>query len=87
MDIHGKIREVLSETVREERDSGHRSLSEEDFLRALQRRGIIDDVMRDLHFTKVSLHFAGLLDLNLYVHLLKVGNNYLTFLCLGRKQM
>uniref|UniRef100_A0A3P8SCM4 Centrosomal protein of 76 kDa n=1 Tax=Amphiprion percula TaxID=161767 RepID=A0A3P8SCM4_AMPPE len=54
MDIHGKIREVLAETVRDDKDSAHRSLSETDFLHALQRRGIIDDVMKDLHFTQVT---------------------------------
>ncbi|XP_064803065.1 centrosomal protein of 76 kDa isoform X3 [Oncorhynchus masou masou] len=52
MNIHGKIRDVLAETVREDLDPGHSSLSEEDFLRALQRRGIVDDVMKDLHFSK-----------------------------------
>lgn len=59
MDIHGKIREVLAETVRDDQGPSHRSLSEADFLRALQRRGIVDDVMKDLHFTQVSQHFAG----------------------------
>ncbi|KAG7470096.1 hypothetical protein MATL_G00135690 [Megalops atlanticus] len=52
MDIHGKIRDVLAETVKEELGPGHRPLSEEDFIRALQRRGIVDDVMRDLHFAQ-----------------------------------
>uniref|UniRef100_A0A3Q2ZD87 Centrosomal protein of 76 kDa n=1 Tax=Kryptolebias marmoratus TaxID=37003 RepID=A0A3Q2ZD87_KRYMA len=63
MDIHGKIREVLAETVREDEGSGHRSLTEADFLHALQRRGIIDDVMKNLHFTQVPLHFADVSDL------------------------
>lgn len=58
MDIHGKIREVLSETVRDDQDQAHRPLSEVDFLSALQRRGIIDDVMKELHFTQVGQHFA-----------------------------
>eukprot|EP00064_Thunnus_orientalis_P000978 superscaffoldBa00000059_g979 len=52
MDIHGKIREVLAETVREDQGPAPRALSEADFLHALQRRGIIDDVMKDLHFTQ-----------------------------------
>ncbi|XP_030605812.1 centrosomal protein of 76 kDa [Archocentrus centrarchus] len=52
MDIHGKIREVLAETVRDDQSSARRSLSEADFLRALQRRGIIDDMMKELHFTQ-----------------------------------
>ncbi|XP_076592401.1 centrosomal protein of 76 kDa isoform X2 [Chaetodon auriga] len=52
MNIHGKIQEVLAETVRNDQGPAHRSLSEADFLRALQRRGIIDDVMKDLHFTQ-----------------------------------
>ncbi|KAL0963299.1 hypothetical protein UPYG_G00304330 [Umbra pygmaea] len=50
INIHGKIRDVLAETVREDLDIGQTSLSERDFLRALQRRGIVDDVMKDLHF-------------------------------------
>ncbi|KAI1894100.1 hypothetical protein AGOR_G00112350 [Albula goreensis] len=50
INIHGKIRDVLAETVREELD--HRPLSEEDFMRALQRRGIVDEVMRDLQFSQ-----------------------------------
>ncbi|XP_034554580.1 centrosomal protein of 76 kDa [Notolabrus celidotus] len=51
MDIHGKIREVLAETVKDDQGPTHRPLSEADFLNALQRRGIIDDVMKDLHFS------------------------------------
>lgn len=58
MDIHGKIREVLSETLRDDQDQVHRPLSEMDFLSALQRRGIIDDVMKELRFTQVGQHFA-----------------------------
>ncbi|CAL8247909.1 unnamed protein product [Lota lota] len=52
MDIHGKIREVLSETVKDDLGSGPHTFSEGDFLQALQRRGIIDDVMRDLQFSQ-----------------------------------
>nr|XP_005996579.2 PREDICTED: centrosomal protein of 76 kDa isoform X1 [Latimeria chalumnae] len=51
MDVHGKIREVLAESVREELGAGHQHLSEEHLMRALRRRGIIDDVMRELSFT------------------------------------
>lgn len=59
MDIHGKIREVLAETLRDDQGPSHRPLSEADFLCALRRRGIIDDVMKDLHFTQVSQHLAA----------------------------
>ncbi|XP_068591729.1 centrosomal protein of 76 kDa [Cebidichthys violaceus] len=52
MDIHGRIREALAETVRDVQGPAHRPLSETDFLHALQRRGIIEDVMKDLHFTQ-----------------------------------
>nr|XP_040020185.1 centrosomal protein of 76 kDa isoform X2 [Gasterosteus aculeatus aculeatus] len=52
MDIHGKIREVLAATVREEQGPAGRPLSETDFLQALQRRGIIEDVMKGLHLTQ-----------------------------------
>ncbi|XP_077064363.1 centrosomal protein of 76 kDa [Siphateles boraxobius] len=55
MDIHGKIRDVLAETVRGDGHHAQRSLSEEDFIHALQRRGIVDDVMKDLHFTNVDV--------------------------------
>uniref|UniRef100_A0A8C7YYD1 Centrosomal protein of 76 kDa n=1 Tax=Oryzias sinensis TaxID=183150 RepID=A0A8C7YYD1_9TELE len=50
INIHGKIQEVLAETARVDPGSGR--LSEEDFRRALQRRGIIDDVMKDLRFSQ-----------------------------------
>ncbi|XP_055083583.1 centrosomal protein of 76 kDa isoform X2 [Periophthalmus magnuspinnatus] len=52
INIHGKIREVLAETVREDSGITNQPLSEKDFLHALQRRGIIDSVMKDLHFTQ-----------------------------------
>lgn len=54
MDIHGKIREVLADTVRDGQRSASQSVSEADFLRALQSRGIIDDVMKDLSFPQVD---------------------------------
>lgn len=60
MDIHGKIREVLAETVSDVQGPSHRPLSEADFLRALQRRGIVDDVMKDLHFSQVSQNFVDI---------------------------
>uniref|UniRef100_A0AAY4DDE2 Centrosomal protein of 76 kDa n=1 Tax=Denticeps clupeoides TaxID=299321 RepID=A0AAY4DDE2_9TELE len=53
MDIHGRIRDVLAETVRSEQDPGQRHLTEGDFIRALQQRGIVDDVMKDLRFANV----------------------------------
>uniref|UniRef100_A0A672H546 Centrosomal protein of 76 kDa n=1 Tax=Salarias fasciatus TaxID=181472 RepID=A0A672H546_SALFA len=52
MDIHGKIRDVLAESVRDDPGPAQRALSETDFLHTLHRRGIIDDVMKDLHFTQ-----------------------------------
>uniref|UniRef100_A0A1A8J0Y6 Centrosomal protein of 76 kDa n=1 Tax=Nothobranchius kuhntae TaxID=321403 RepID=A0A1A8J0Y6_NOTKU len=61
MDIHGKIRELIAETLGEDQVSGHRSLSEADVLRVLQRRGIIDDVMKDLHFTQAPLHHTDVI--------------------------
>ena len=54
MDVHGKIREVLSESLKDDLGYGPHSFSEGDFLQALQRRGIIDDVMRDLQFSQVT---------------------------------
>uniref|UniRef100_A0A8C5GI62 CEP76 N-terminal domain-containing protein n=1 Tax=Gouania willdenowi TaxID=441366 RepID=A0A8C5GI62_GOUWI len=56
MDIHGKIREVLAETLRSDKGKAQSSLSEKDLLLALQSRGIIDDVMKDLRFTQVGKH-------------------------------
>uniref|UniRef100_A0A8C6TWK3 Centrosomal protein of 76 kDa n=1 Tax=Neogobius melanostomus TaxID=47308 RepID=A0A8C6TWK3_9GOBI len=56
INIHDKIREVLAETVRDDTSSTHNQpLSEKDFLHALQRRGIIDSVMNDLHFAQQRL--------------------------------
>ncbi|TNN02888.1 hypothetical protein fugu_010375 [Takifugu bimaculatus] len=52
IDIHGKIREVLAETARDGQDPAQPPPSRVDFINALQRRGIIDDVMKDLHFTQ-----------------------------------
>ncbi|KAJ3597940.1 hypothetical protein NHX12_001455 [Muraenolepis orangiensis] len=52
MNVHGKIREVLSETVKDDLGVGAPTFSEGDFLQALQRRGVIDDVMRDLQLTQ-----------------------------------
>nr|XP_034981273.1 centrosomal protein of 76 kDa isoform X2 [Zootoca vivipara] len=50
MDVHSRIREVLAETIREELPPQHQQLSQEDLIKALTRRGIIDDVMKELHF-------------------------------------
>ncbi|XP_062986599.1 centrosomal protein of 76 kDa isoform X3 [Elgaria multicarinata webbii] len=50
MDVHSRIREVLAETIREELAPQHQQLSEEDLMRALIRRGIIDDVIKELNF-------------------------------------
>nr|XP_056710274.1 centrosomal protein of 76 kDa isoform X2 [Euleptes europaea] len=50
MDVHGRIREVLAETIREELAPQHQQLSEEDLMKALIRRGIIDDVVKELNF-------------------------------------
>lgn len=54
MDVHGRIREVLAETVREELAPEQQQLSTEDLIRALRQRGIIDDVMKELKFVTVS---------------------------------
>lgn len=54
IDIHEKIREVLAETVRDGQNPEQPPPSRVDFINALQRRGIIDDVMKDLHFTQVD---------------------------------
>ncbi|XP_015269858.1 PREDICTED: centrosomal protein of 76 kDa isoform X2 [Gekko japonicus] len=50
MDVHSRIREVLGETIREELAPQHQQLSEEDLMKALIRRGIIDDVVKELNF-------------------------------------
>lgn len=54
MDIHGKIQEFLAETMRVDQFRKDQPLSEVDFLDALQRRGIIDDVMKELHFSNTG---------------------------------
>lgn len=53
MDVHGRIREVLAETIREELAPEHQQLSMEDIIKALRQRGIIDDVMKELKFVNV----------------------------------
>ncbi|XP_061450875.1 centrosomal protein of 76 kDa isoform X2 [Rhineura floridana] len=50
MDVHSRIREVLAETIREELAPQYQQLSQEDLMKALIRRGIIDDVMKELSF-------------------------------------
>ncbi|POI34772.1 hypothetical protein CIB84_001476, partial [Bambusicola thoracicus] len=50
MDVHGRIREVLAETIREELAPEHQQLSTEDLMKALRQRGIIDDVVKELKF-------------------------------------
>ena len=60
MDVHGKIREVLSESLKDDLGYGPHTFSEGDFLQALQRRGIIDDVMRDLQFSQVTHQWDNL---------------------------
>ncbi|OWK01840.1 CEP76 [Cervus elaphus hippelaphus] len=50
MDVHGRIREILAETIREELAPDQQQLSTEDLIKALKRRGIIDDVMKELNF-------------------------------------
>lgn len=54
MDVHGRIREILAETIREELAPDQQHLSTEDLIKALRRRGIIDDVMKELNFVTVS---------------------------------
>ncbi|XP_053570872.1 centrosomal protein of 76 kDa [Bombina bombina] len=49
MDVHGKIREVLAESLQEEFRAEREHISEADLMKALRRRGIIDDVMKELH--------------------------------------
>ncbi|KAF5896117.1 centrosomal protein of 76 kDa, partial [Clarias magur] len=52
MDIQGQIRDVLAEALRAE---GDRTLSEQELLRELQRRGIVEDTMKQLAFTNTAL--------------------------------
>ncbi|KAM7126879.1 centrosomal protein of 76 kDa isoform 3-T3 [Molossus nigricans] len=50
MDVHSRIREILADTIREELAPDQQQLSTEDLIKALRRRGIIDDVMKELNF-------------------------------------
>lgn len=59
MDVHGRIREILAETIREELAPDQQQLSSEDLIKALRRRGIIDDVMKELNFVTVSNPLGG----------------------------
>uniref|UniRef100_A0A671P4U9 Centrosomal protein 76 n=1 Tax=Sinocyclocheilus anshuiensis TaxID=1608454 RepID=A0A671P4U9_9TELE len=84
MDVHGKIRDVLAETVRGDGHHGQRSLSEEDFIHALQWRGIVDDVMKDLHFTNVDVSHTKPDTVNKSATLVPL-RRYLYFQVLGGK--
>ncbi|XP_062896943.1 centrosomal protein of 76 kDa isoform X1 [Mobula hypostoma] len=54
MNIHERIRDILSESFQDEQGKSSQGLSEADLVKALQRRGIVDDVMKELSFlTKV----------------------------------
>ncbi|KAG8571310.1 hypothetical protein GDO81_011589 [Engystomops pustulosus] len=55
MNVHSKIREVLAETIKDELGDESHNFSEEDLIKALRRRGIIDDVMKELHFLEDGL--------------------------------
>lgn len=59
MDVHGRIREILAETIREELTPDQQQLSTEDLIKALRHRGIIDDVMKELNFVTVSNFIGG----------------------------
>ncbi|XP_043543657.1 centrosomal protein of 76 kDa isoform X2 [Chiloscyllium plagiosum] len=54
MNIHETIREILGESVQEELGVSSQTLSEADLIKALQRRGIVDDVMKELKFLTVK---------------------------------
>ncbi|XP_072902902.1 centrosomal protein of 76 kDa isoform X1 [Hemitrygon akajei] len=53
MNIHERIRGILSESFRDELGRSSQGLSEADLVKALQRRGIVDDVMKELSFLTV----------------------------------
>ena len=53
MDIHGRIRECVSESLRDrEEDSG--DVSEEGLIRTIQEKGIVEDVLRGLQFKRAE---------------------------------
>lgn len=62
MDIHGKIREYVAETV-QNRDDDVGTVSEEDLVRAIREKGIVDDVMRGLEFKGAKHKSEGRQDL------------------------
>ena len=51
MDVHGKIREYVSESMRDREDDAG-GVSEEELIRAMQEKGIVDDVMSGLEFKR-----------------------------------
>ncbi|XP_059832580.1 centrosomal protein of 76 kDa isoform X3 [Hypanus sabinus] len=53
MNIHERIRGILSESFQDEQGRSSQGLSEADLVKALQRRGIVDDVMKELSFLTV----------------------------------
>ena len=53
MDIHGKIRDCVSESMRDQEEHAE-GLSEEELIRTMQEKGIIEDVMRGLEFRGIE---------------------------------
>lgn len=53
LDVHGQIRNVLSESLRE-KDVDEKNLGESGLLELLKERGIVDDIMKTLEFQGVD---------------------------------
>lgn len=51
LDIHGQIRNVLSESLRNESGAnGNKSTDEQNLLKVLKEQGIVEDIMKTLKF-------------------------------------
>ncbi|XP_041375156.1 centrosomal protein of 76 kDa-like [Gigantopelta aegis] len=50
MDIQTKIRDILSDTVREEFSAQHGHISEQELMQKLRQRGIVDDILHRIQF-------------------------------------
>lgn len=55
VNVHSKIREVLAETLKDELGDDSHNLSEDGLMKALRRRGILDDFMKELRFLEDGL--------------------------------
>lgn len=50
MDIQSRIRDILSETIHDEFQGRSDHVSEQDLMQKLRQKGVVDDILHQLHF-------------------------------------